>query len=408
MLSQRVLRWSSHGKTCQLLQGDLDSLAAGVQVNDAIIDFGLRYLLTAPTPFGKPPPSTQPDADQITILDTNLFPLLAAGKPYDKWTKNLSIFDKGFLVVPVHSGQGHWSLIIVAEPVLLIQGQQNNALRKSLPSTSSGTSKAAPNVPSKRPTIQHKHAHPSKTSIVAPPPPPARFRPYPPRTKGHPPSRSYPLLRLQDILPIDEYDPPDPPAGPSTLPAQPSIPPSPLPPFDTLAPTIYMFDSKYAPRHSDAKHLEAFMQTEALTKHRQGLAAGGLLYNRSDPQSMEACRHKLPRCNVVTVPVPQQGQNYDCALYLLHYVRQFFSHPSAYISHILNHRGKPYDELPRVYQQMWAPEKARNARKEWRTHIKELSDKWIIQDPLSSMHSCEHNDDHDDEITFLVQRKIPN
>lgn len=90
---------------------DLMRLQQGEFLNDQVIDFYLKYLI-----------STCPQ-ESVHVFNSHFYKR-GSQKPKDvlRWTKGVDIFKKRFLLVPVHD-HAHWLLAIVCFPCGAIDGQ---------------------------------------------------------------------------------------------------------------------------------------------------------------------------------------------------------------------------------------------------------------------------------------------
>jgi hypothetical protein len=103
---------------------DLTFLKPGEFLNDTIIDFYLKYLHHH---------ASKEIVDQVYIFNTFFYTRLSsvvqphlAYKRVAKWTSNVNIFEKDYLIIPINH-HFHWSLLIVVHPKLYIEQQLRKA-----------------------------------------------------------------------------------------------------------------------------------------------------------------------------------------------------------------------------------------------------------------------------------------
>ncbi|KAE8220304.1 hypothetical protein CF319_g6147 [Tilletia indica] len=315
-LNEVVLVW----RLLQLLRHDLNSLKDKTYLNDAVVNFGIHYLISEPLPFFRPPPPNRPKEEDVTILDPSMFSLLLDNKDVSRWMRNIDVFSTTYLIVPVVQ-QNHWSLIVVVNASLLLQPSPSAYAETSSSRNVQERSTSVIREPeSKRPRID-----PNPRRIR-----PYKFPPFPP--PGHPPNQSLPLLRRTDF-----FEPLFPKASTSTSLEHPPMPTAsrlsaPLP---SDRPVFLRFDSAFTPPSHHTKVLHEFLLSEATTKKKPQLESAGVSWIDSDSRTLRRATARLPRPEEVTARVPQQSGGYDCGLYVLHFVERFFSDPPAFLNLIM-------------------------------------------------------------------------
>lgn len=92
-------------------KGHLERLEEGVYLNDELIDFQIRHLIEETFPEAK---------SRVHIFNSHFFIQLRDNgySEVSKWTKNVDLFDKEFLFVPINQSD-HWSLVVIARPGLV-------------------------------------------------------------------------------------------------------------------------------------------------------------------------------------------------------------------------------------------------------------------------------------------------
>ncbi|KZV59976.1 cysteine proteinase [Peniophora sp. CONT] len=116
---------SSEGRRVDITNANLARLAPGDYLNDSLIDFGLNHWMDGLR-------TQQPDlAKNIHVFSSFFYTRLCkldatepvnCGRGYQavkNWTSNIDIFNKRYLVVPLHKSL-HWYLAIVYEPARIL------------------------------------------------------------------------------------------------------------------------------------------------------------------------------------------------------------------------------------------------------------------------------------------------
>ncbi|WFD25998.1 Ulp1 peptidase [Malassezia nana] len=117
-----ILRYPSTGPfAVTLLQADLNRLQENEYLNDTLIEFGLRFCQEQIK--SRDPPLAQ----QIYVFNTFFYQKLTEhrdrSKSYEhvrKWTNRVNIFEKKYIVVPIHENM-HWYLAIVVNPHMILK-----------------------------------------------------------------------------------------------------------------------------------------------------------------------------------------------------------------------------------------------------------------------------------------------
>jgi hypothetical protein len=106
-----------------LTKGDKKRLAHGEYLNDSLIDFRIKYMLDkefAQLEFPKF------DRDKIHIFSCLFYTKLmegGGGEMHDqvkRWTRNVDLFSKDFVFVPINEST-HWSLVVIVRPGKLLE-----------------------------------------------------------------------------------------------------------------------------------------------------------------------------------------------------------------------------------------------------------------------------------------------
>lgn len=130
---------------------DYECLERDVYLNDVIIDFYLKYIqleeMSAEqrdkthifsTFFFKALTSRGRSIDEMSTRRLN-----AAQKRHDgvkKWTKDVNIFEKDFIVIPINESE-HWYLAIICFPALATPNNANN--KNEMPSDTNQSSRGS-------------------------------------------------------------------------------------------------------------------------------------------------------------------------------------------------------------------------------------------------------------------------
>jgi sentrin-specific protease 7 len=103
---------------------DYACLASDTYLNDVIIDFYLKYIeceLLSPEQREKTHIFSQFFYKRLTTMtnanDPKLSPALNRHKRVANWTKNVNLFQKDFIIVPINE-RSHWFLAIICFPNL--------------------------------------------------------------------------------------------------------------------------------------------------------------------------------------------------------------------------------------------------------------------------------------------------
>ena len=94
-----------------LRKGHLFRLEPGVYLNDELVDFKIRHLLEESFPEAK---------FRFHIYNSHFYIKLRDNgySEVSKWAKNVDLFKKDFLIVPINQAD-HWSLVVIARPGLV-------------------------------------------------------------------------------------------------------------------------------------------------------------------------------------------------------------------------------------------------------------------------------------------------
>ncbi|KAE8216971.1 hypothetical protein CF319_g8824 [Tilletia indica] len=96
------------------------SLAPATYINDDVVHFAIRYLLTAPTPFGDDPGLHRARWEDIVAMDSLWFTEIQKrwqATPREaawfstSFTENIDVFQRSYLIVPINDAS-HWNLIL--------------------------------------------------------------------------------------------------------------------------------------------------------------------------------------------------------------------------------------------------------------------------------------------------------
>ncbi|ELR15572.1 uncharacterized protein ACA1_164210 [Acanthamoeba castellanii str. Neff] len=113
-----------------LTQADVERLEPEQLLNDNIIEFYLKYLYEEAL-F----PDNAPQRDQFYFFNTFFWPKLQSLKSEDQmknllsWTRNVDIFKKRFLFVPINDGF-HWNVVAICNPGSIVHAQTPGAMDK--------------------------------------------------------------------------------------------------------------------------------------------------------------------------------------------------------------------------------------------------------------------------------------
>jgi Ulp1 family protease len=130
---QTLREWPAHGRTqIVITEGDLYRLEEGEELNDKLIELGLKHHLSAlpMLPTGTSQALTQ---DCIHLFNTFFYKKLLVGnnpgykeanpngpswQAYEtvrSWTNKVDIFEKKMLIIPINE-TGHWYLAVILNP----------------------------------------------------------------------------------------------------------------------------------------------------------------------------------------------------------------------------------------------------------------------------------------------------
>lgn len=142
-----------------ITKGDKRRLGPAQYLNDSLIDFKIRYLDMQEFPARR---------DTWYAYSTFFYSRLASRlnqfnqsyKTVERWTKNVDIFAKELLVVPINEGE-HWSVIFVLRPGLLVdraagagQGRSKVPKNGDTPSSSPASQSQSQSQPSSQSSAQ--------------------------------------------------------------------------------------------------------------------------------------------------------------------------------------------------------------------------------------------------------------
>jgi hypothetical protein len=101
-----------------IFNGDLKRLGPGEYLNDSLIDLKLKYLA-----------HTALNAEQrarVHVFNCMFYSRLTAERQHDaghglvaRWTKNIDVFDRDFILIPINYTY-HWSLAVIVRPGALL------------------------------------------------------------------------------------------------------------------------------------------------------------------------------------------------------------------------------------------------------------------------------------------------
>ncbi|KAF8883722.1 hypothetical protein BD779DRAFT_1539173 [Infundibulicybe gibba] len=100
----------------KIKNADLDCLQPGQYLNDNLIEFGLKYALDQLE-------SSDPGlAKRMYVFNTFFYTKLnkEGYKGVQRWTTGSSIFDKKYIIIPIHENE-HWYLTIIYRPRAMLQ-----------------------------------------------------------------------------------------------------------------------------------------------------------------------------------------------------------------------------------------------------------------------------------------------
>ncbi|KAE8220537.1 hypothetical protein CF319_g5949 [Tilletia indica] len=412
-----VLQWTSFGKTLSITKHDMASLAPKTYVNDNVVQFGIRYLLTGPRPLGDVPGPQRARWEDVTAMDSLWF-----SRIQDRWnatpreanwfstvfTKNVDVFSRPYFIIPINDSQ-HWSIILVINPGFLLR----------LPSSSSSPIKTAkrsiastPDVPARPVKRQRLSDDASASTSFTPCPPDRDSRPTPPLTlppgtdqsqfvRWLPCRGGRPQVSLRDLCPEIHRE--------QLLQAEEQAPVVQVrrggPQFQDDRPTIISLDPMFACGEAHVMIVREFLKNEAALKKRPELEAAGVSWN----DNVEGSRSRALRTldvNTIFAVVPTQPNYTDCALFMLHYIRRFFSDPKAFmkivVSEYLQGKTPGFDA---VANKVWDGDQARRAREEWTRELNRLGAVWYRDKAMGDDGDGPDSDDND--IVFTEVKKAP-
>lgn len=124
MENRKVLLYPPERRGISIYTSDYACLASNEYLNDIIIDFYLKYLheiVLTPEQREKSHVFSQFFYKRLTTMNKEKDQKLsAAQKRHSRvasWTKNINIFDKDFIIIPINE-QSHWFLAIICFPNL--------------------------------------------------------------------------------------------------------------------------------------------------------------------------------------------------------------------------------------------------------------------------------------------------
>ncbi|KAE8241722.1 hypothetical protein A4X13_0g7290 [Tilletia indica] len=296
-----------------------------------------------------------------------------------KFTKNIDVFERPYLVIPIND-TAHWDLILVVNPGFLLNAPMS-ADKAAASANSTRHSNARSNDTSGRPNKRRRvEVEASSDLQIAPVPSegPSKSAPIltlPPGTDSSEfmrwlPRRSGPPQKPSKYLfPLEREEEP-PPAGVSTSAMRSNHEGS---RYRWDRPTIVSMDSTASLAAMHVHVVSEFLRNEAATKKRSELAAAGVVWNDEVKASKSRALGKMV-INRISAVVPIQPNGYDCALFMLHNVRRFFSDPEAFMHLIVDDYERRRTPGAATVNQLWADDQAKRARTDWNRELNRMAD----------------------------------
>ncbi|KAE8255616.1 hypothetical protein A4X06_0g347 [Tilletia controversa] len=149
--------------------------------------------------------------------------------------------------------------------------------------------------------------------------------------------------------------------------------------YDETVPTIIFFDSLLNPHRPAGIVLTRYLKYEAMDKKRDALAEVGLTWEDDDPDSKKKVLEELPDCNLINAIVPEQPNSCDCGVYLLYFVRRFFSDPLRF-EKLIAEQYKDGDPLRENFASPeWNASEGPKQRRFWQDTIDSHKGAWTEQ-----------------------------
>lgn len=139
-----------------LRRGHLHRLEEGVYLNDELIDFRIRQITEELDPEVR---------SKIHVFNSHFY-ITLRDQGYEqvrKWTKNVDLFEKQFLFVPINESE-HWSLVVIAWPgkvAELMPTSGGSAKKKKKATSTSPDQSSSSSSPDTVPSVDRP---PSRTS----------------------------------------------------------------------------------------------------------------------------------------------------------------------------------------------------------------------------------------------------
>ncbi|KAG0223282.1 hypothetical protein BGW42_005998 [Actinomortierella wolfii] len=109
--------FSGGPKSITVHESDVARLEPDQFLNDTIIEFGLKYMQDELE-------KSNPDlAKQIYVFNTFFYERLSERDRIKKWTSKVDLFEKKYILVPIHES-AHWYLAVITNPGLLLSREK--------------------------------------------------------------------------------------------------------------------------------------------------------------------------------------------------------------------------------------------------------------------------------------------
>lgn len=283
-------------KRVTIVESDISKLEKSAYLNDAIIEFYLRFLEFKAERAGH--------SERIHILSTFFYSKLA-DRGYDyaavsRWTAKVDIFAMNYVLVPINQNS-HWYIIVICNP--------GSCLREARSESSEAQAKDATSVLSPAAQLAASTEEVSETAYTN-----AVTKPLHQLSLDDSSSRdnSHTDEMANDVVEIAA-----PPAKPRKFRAQRKS--NGAPRYKPGKAMIVSMDSMGGKHQLASSTIRHWLEEEAFRKH-------GVKINK-----------KVEHFNALSLP--EQPDTHNCGIYLLAYMEQFFDHPDGFIRQALQPRS---------------------------------------------------------------------
>ncbi|KAE8233990.1 hypothetical protein CF326_g969 [Tilletia indica] len=380
-----------------LFRSDVSLLEHGEPLTVALIEFGLAHMFDQKRDEGE---AGRKLADAIEVYS----PIVKTRNGRLQLPIGDSdIFGKDYIIVPL-SNDRRWSVAIIVHPALVLKlksqqqsHEQSNPTQRSqrhnfrLPDSDDenedqGTSKSTPTLKRKRVTFVEEitDSGDSSSSLSSAPellPAPKRGRTLngTARQSGRQPERAAPLQSQKVISLVEASDEESGPVVGKSEGSQAeknSVQDGNKGGFDPNIPTIIFFGSKSDWPRASRVSLSRHLQFKAMSKRRTQLEDLGLTWDGRGPQSRKEAAEQLVDCNLIDAIVPEPPNWCDAGVYLLHYVRSFFSDPRHFEELIVNQFKEGVLYRQSHVKEEWRAAEGSTQRQFWQDIIKQRAKEW--------------------------------